>query len=79
MLANMAINGRRLLNLPSVILTIFGIDLFNPGRTSSLCIFLLVIQLLISTTALIALKDFRMIEADIWVTAVSSSQVGTFF
>lgn len=71
----MTINGRRILDLPCAIMAIFGIDLFTPKNVSLRCIFLLVLQISIVMTTVISLKDFRTLNADIWVTCAAASQV----
>nr|QBB72974.1 odorant receptor [Protaetia brevitarsis] len=70
----MTLNGRRLLDLPCAILAIFGIGLFSPAKISLWCLFLLLIQFLVFITALVAFKDLRNMDADIWVTGAAVSQ-----
>lgn len=74
---NMTIIGRPVLKLPLFLMSVYGLNLFNPCKNRRKFFVIWSIQTVLFSTVLIVLKDFQDLNADVWITIMAASQVCT--
>nr|QBB72978.1 odorant receptor [Protaetia brevitarsis] len=70
----MAIIGRPVLKLPLFIMSLYGLNLFNPSKNYRKFLIIWLAQTVIASTTLVVLKDFQELDADVWITFMAASQ-----